>query len=208
MSAALRFRPARPEDAAAVVPLMYESSRALLDYNFGFPDADPQGFLARDFARGDGIFGWRHQFVAVDEHDAVVGTVTAYPSRLLGRLSRQTVRSVLAHFGLRRGVVVAWRSLHMKPLFIAPRADSVFIANACVAATRRGGGIFPQLLAHALAAAREPASTCAELDVSFTNERAQRLYERTGWKVMGERPYRGPRALVGFRRMQRALDGS
>jgi ribosomal protein S18 acetylase RimI-like enzyme len=203
---ALRFRRARPDDADAVVPLMYESSRALLDYNFAFVGHDPRAFLRHDFERGGGIFGWRHQIVATDEHDAIVATVTAYPSHTLGRLSRQTVRSVLAHFGVRRGVAVAWRSWHMRPLFIAPRRDSIFIANACVAASQRGRGIFPQLLGHALAVTRTPGLTCVELDVSFANVGAQKLYERIGFCVAGERPYRGPRALDGFRRLQRALD--
>jgi ribosomal protein S18 acetylase RimI-like enzyme len=203
---ALLFRHARPDDGAAVAPLMYESSRALLDYNFGFPGRDPRDFLRADFARGGGIFGWRHQHLATLADGSVVATITAYPGRLVGRLSRQTALSVLAHFGLVRTAVVARRSLHMSPLFITPQADAIFLANACVVPEERGRGIFAQLMMSALAAVRAPGLVRVELDVSFGNTGAQRLYQRLGFMVTGERPYRGPHALDGFRRMQRALD--
>ena len=200
---ALSFRAARPDDADAVVPLMHESSRGLIDASFDFGAGDAADFLRHDFLRGGGLFGFRNQMVVIAD-GRVIASATVYPGRDLNRLSLRTTRSALAHFSLLRFSRVVWRSLALTTLFAPPRRDSLFLANACVAADQRGRGVFSALLAH-LRATRDPALIAVELDVSFGNPRAQQLYQRLGFVVTGERPYRGKRALDGFRRMQLAL---
>ncbi len=200
----LHFRPARPEDADAVVPLMYESSRGLVDACFRFGDDGPEPFLRRDFLRGDGIFGYRHQIVAIAADGQLVATLTAYRGRDINRLSLHTLRSAFGALGVGRFLRAVWRSLALTSLFATPRRDSLFLANACVVADRRSQGLFAAFLAH-VCTTPDLSLTVAEFDVSFGNPRAQRLYERLGFVVVGERPYRGRRGLDGFRRMQRPL---
>jgi ribosomal protein S18 acetylase RimI-like enzyme len=206
---AVHFRPALPDDADAVVPLMHESSRALIDACFRFGD-DKDGaapFLRADFLRGDGLFGYRHQLVGVTGDGQLVATMTAYAGRDVNRLSRKTLRTAWRSFGAVRFLRVVWRSLALAPLFVTPRRDALFMANTCVAASHRSQGVFAQLLAHVSesAHARDPSLRCSQLDVSFGNSRAQALYARLGFVVTSERPYRGRRGLDGFRRMQRPL---
>jgi GNAT superfamily N-acetyltransferase len=201
---AVRFRPALPADVDAVVPLMYESSRGLIDACFRFGDDGAEPFLRADFLRGDGLFGYRHQLVGVSGDGQLVATLTAYAGRDVNRLSRETLRTAWSAFGLGRFLRVAWRSLALASLFATPRRDGLFIANVCVAANHRSQGIFAAFLMH-LVAVRDPTLALAELDVSFGNPRARALYERQGFVLTGERPYRGRRALDGFRRMQRPL---
>lgn len=204
---AVHFRPARPDDADAVVPLMHESSRGLIDACFRFGDADAAPFLRADFLRGDGIFGYRHQLVGVSGDGQVVATMTAYAGRDVNRLSLQTLRTAWRSFRALRFLRVVWRSLALAPLFATPQRDALFLANTCVAASRRSQGVFAALLAHVTDTAhlRGPSLARLELDVSFGNPRAQALYERLGFVVTSERPYRGRRGLDGFRRMQRPL---
>ena len=195
----IAIRPARREDADQVVPLMYESSRALIDYSFRFEDEAPTGFLFRDFLRGHGIFGYENQIVAVDG-EQVVGTMTVYAGRRATELSLRTMLSAFRHWSVGRFFAFVRRSLAIAPLFIPPRKDGVFLANACVAPSHRGQGVFSLLLEAATAKRRE--ARVLELDVSFSNTKAQRIYEHLGFRVTGERPYRGERAIDGFRRME------
>jgi ribosomal protein S18 acetylase RimI-like enzyme len=201
----ISFRRARPEDADAVAALMYASSPGLVDFAFRMNDESPLPFLRRDFVRGPGLFGYENQFVGVDASGRVVATLTAYVGKRLDALSLQTMRTALAHFGVVRFMSVLLRSLRMAPLFIRPRRDGVFLANACVAEDARGKQIFTRLLASALADLAPARPAVVELDVSFANAPAQRTFEYLGFKTTGERPYTGKRALDGFRRMARAI---
>jgi ribosomal protein S18 acetylase RimI-like enzyme len=197
---ALQFRPARPEDADQVVPLMHESSRALIDYTF---DVGAGAFLRADFLRGQGIFGFRNQIVGVSPAGEVVATATAYEGRRYRRLSMWTLLSAARHFkpmGLTR---VVRRTLAVAGLFLPPSRSGVFIANLCVAPDHRSHGYGSLLVEHILGAAAERGSTCSELDVSVSNVRAQQLYERLGYVVVAETADGGKHGLDGFRRMQR-----
>jgi ribosomal protein S18 acetylase RimI-like enzyme len=195
----IRFRSARPEDD--IVALIYESSRSLLDYNYGFAAYDPRAFLRRDYLRGRGFFGYEHQVVGVAD-SRIVATITAYPGRMVRRLAFASTRSVLGHFSPLRAAIVLKRALSIAGLFAAPSQDALFLANACVAQEFRRRGIFSALLDHL---ARERHLPAMELDVSFSNASAQRLYETLGFKVVSERPYHGDLPLDGFRRMRKEL---
>ena len=200
----MQFRPAAAGDADAVVPLMYESSKGLFDAILKAGRDDPQAFLRHDFLRGDGIFGLRNQVVAVDG-GALVATITMYAGGRYGELSKETVKSVLGHFGPFKAVGIGARARPLGALFIQPRADGLFLANACVIPTRRGQGIFVRLLDHGVERARRDGLAAVELDVSFKNTAARAAYERLGFVVTTERPYLGKAGLDGFRRMQRLV---
>jgi ribosomal protein S18 acetylase RimI-like enzyme len=200
----ITVREARPEDAAEVIPLMYESSRNLMNYSFRFPDEEPTRFLFRDYLRGRGIFGYENQIVAVDG-ERVVGTMTVYAGGRATELTLQTIRTAFRHWSFGRFLAFLGRSIAIAPLFIKPRRDGVFLANACVAEEYRGRGLFSRLLSHSVEAYRASAGL-VELDVSFSNASAQRIYEHQGFRVTAERPYRGRQPLEGFRRMQRAIE--
>jgi ribosomal protein S18 acetylase RimI-like enzyme len=200
----LTIRTARPEDADGVVPLMHESSRMLIDATFG-PHAVE--ILRHDFRRGKGIFGYRHQLVGVTDAGAVAATLTAYPGAVYRRLSRQTTCTAVVHFGPLSLAGVARRSLAVAGLFTPPRRDAMFLANLRVADPFRGAGVGSRLIDHVTRVAHGHGLECVELDVSFGNVRAQRLYERLGFVATGERPACTGSGLDGFRRMRLPLSG-
>jgi hypothetical protein len=150
----LYFRDAQPRDAAAVAPLLHESSRRLLDHVFGH--GDPLPFLRRDFRRGVGIFGWRHLVLAVASGE-VICTQTYYPGGMYPRLLRASLASGLMHFGPVGLARLGWRSRALDAMFVPPREDGLFMANGCVAAPWRGRGVFTALIARASASS---SSTC------------------------------------------------
>lgn len=205
---ALHFRKARLEDLGQLVPLMYESSRGLIDYSFQFGDWKVEDFLAHDFRSGKGLFGYSNQFVAATSTGEIVATVTAYCGRGFLTVTLGTLISAWEHFGFVRFLKVLERMLAMSSLFKRPRADGIFIANACVAGAYRSQGIFTELFRFAIAQAKTPVIRVAEGDVSFSNPRALKFYLRLGFKVVAEYPYRGKRSLDGFRRLEMEVETS
>jgi len=185
----VRFRPARPDDADQVVPLIHDSSRALIDATFGV------GLVRRDFLRGRGLFGYRQQLVGL-VGDEIAVTITAYAGRRCRQLSLHTLGSAAVHFGPRDLARALRRSAPVARLFAPPSPDGVFLANLCVAPGHRGRGYGTRAIEHAVAAS---GARLAELDVSASNPDAERLYARLGFAVTGER---GAPGLDGFRRMQ------
>ena len=183
----MKFRAARPGDVDAVVPLMHESSRDLVDVTVG-PD-----LLRRDFLRGRGLFGWRNQLVGVVDGEIAV-SITAYPGRRYRRLSLHTLRSAVVHFGPVGAVKVLRRCAPVGRLFAPPSRDAVFLANLCVAPSHRDRGYGSRAIVHA------SDGRMAELDVSASNTGAERLYRRLGFAVVGERTAPG---FDAFRRMRR-----
>lgn len=196
----LQFRPATAADAAAVVPLMYEASKNLFDAVLPPGKDDPKGFLRHDFVRGDSMFGFRHQVVGIADGE-VVSTATLYAGGRYGELNRAMMKSAATYFNPIKLVGIVARARPLDKVFIEPRADALFLANACVVAGRRGQGIFRAILDLAVARARAERLRAVELDVSFSNDAARATYERLGFVVTTERPYHGKDGLEGFRRM-------
>lgn len=182
----LEFRPARFEDYTQVVPLIHESSRDLIDFCFALTAQSADGFLAHDFKRGKGIFGYLNQRVAITPNGEVHGTMTVYRSTDLGRLNQQSLLSIFSYFGWIQSFRVIYRMLLLSRQFQRPRADSVFIANVCVAARHRGKGICSALMNASLKPFQASGFNTAELDVSPSNSKAQRLYEYLGFQVVHE----------------------
>jgi GNAT superfamily N-acetyltransferase len=202
--AQLTFRRARREDAAVIVPLMHASSPALIESSFRVGRADPDAFLQHDFLRGEGLFGYRNQWVLSTPDGTPVATVTAYPGADYGRLLRATLVSALQHFSALDLLRVLWRASVIGRLFATPRRDGVFVANACVPASLRSRGLFSRLMTLAIREVGQ-GRRVAELDVSLDNPRAQALYERLGWVVASERSRGEGAQRMGFRRMMLAL---
>lgn len=75
------------------------------------------------------------------------------------------------------GVVVAWMVL-----------DEVHIATLSVHPEHRGQGISRALLAHAIEEGLQRGAVLATLEVRAGNLAAQALYQRFGFKVVGDRP--------------------
>jgi ribosomal protein S18 acetylase RimI-like enzyme len=197
----LAFRPARPGDADTVVPLMHDASRAAIDATFEFRPGTAAAFLRRDFVRGRGIFGYRHQVVGVTPSGGVVATATVYEGGSYRRLSGHTLLSAVTYFGPGGLAWVARRSAAVAGTIAPPGRGTVYVGNFCVASGYRSRGFGSLLVGHVAALAAERGIGTVELDVAVSNGRAQRLYERLGFTVTGERPGRRADGFDGTRRM-------
>lgn len=198
----LQFRPATPADADTVVPLIYESSKRLFDALL--KKDDPCRFLRHDYVRGDSMFGYRHQVVGTIDGQ-IAATTTLYQGRIYRDLNKALMKSAATFFNPFKLIGVVARARPLDSLFLEPRADALFLANACVVASRRSEGIFTAMLGHAARRARAEGLAAVELDVSFSNAGARALYERVGFKITVEKPYTGNDGFEGFRRMSLSL---
>jgi ribosomal protein S18 acetylase RimI-like enzyme len=182
---------------------MYESSRVAIDETFALGPGTAAAFLAADFLRGDGIFGFRNQLVAVDPAGLIVATATVYEGSRFRALSMHTMRSAWSHFRPADVARIIRRTAASAAIFPPPRANTLYLANFCVRRESRSTGLGAALLAEVARQAQARAMTAVELDVAFTNPRAQAMYERNGFTISAERKARRPTPIGGIRRLTR-----
>lgn len=201
----LIFRPALAADVDAAVPLIHSSGPAAFEYVFGLPGVgDAQVFLRHAFVDGAGEFGWRNHVVG--ELDGVVvaagagyGGATKWPFTLAAG------RQILAHYGWRHAAGVIGRGLRVESVIPPPAGRMYYLAHLGVSPALRGRGFGAALVAYLLAIRSADAVGPVILDVATTNADAQRLYQRLGFAVVGERRSRLANAqgvVPDHRRMQ------
>lgn len=182
----VHIRPARPEDAADAVPLIYSSGPAVLDYIFtSRTQSDVAACMRRGFERDAGELGYRiHSVAVVDGRMAGIGAAFSGDTTL--RFMYQGTRNVLACYGPLRGAGVIRRALQVETIVRPPKSHEFCIAHLGVSPVLRSKGIGAQIVQHLLADGRRRGFRVAVLDVSAENPRAQALYERLGFVVTRE----------------------
>lgn len=179
-------RPARPEDADAVVPLIYSSGPDAFNYVFCAPHINAQDFLRAAFVGGDTQFGWRNHSV-LELDGQVVGVGAAWGASQTLRFSLQAVRRFFGIYGWRHVWGVLIRGLRTESVIRPPRRQCWYIAHLGIATEYRGQGLGHSLLTWLAERGRTRYPVLA-LDVAMTNPRAQALYEKIGFKVCAQRP--------------------
>ncbi len=205
MAQPIVFRPARPDDIDAAVPLIHQSGPAAFDYVFSVPGiGDAQAFLRHAFAEGGGEFGWRNHHVGeLDGRVVVVGA--AYGGDTHWPFTVAAARQILGHFGWGRGAGVIVRGLRVEGVIPPPSGAMLYLAHLAVHPELQGRGVGGALIDYLAALRRDP-SLPLTLDVSAANPRAQALYERLGFVVTRERPSalsNAQGAVAAHRRMER-----
>lgn len=184
--AGLTFRPAAAADVEAAVPLIHSSGPDAFEYVFAVPGlGDAQAFLRHAFVDGAGEFGWRNHVVGVLDGMVVAagagfGGATKWPFTLAA------ARQILGHYGWRHAAGVIARGLRVESVIPPPAGAMYYLGHLGVSESLRGQGTGTALVAHLLAA-RPVGAGPVVLDVAATNPAAQRLYERLGFAVVGER---------------------
>ena len=205
----VRFRPAAAEDAAVAVPLIYSSGPVAFDYVFTTRDGgDARAFLQHCFVDGAGEFGWRNHWVGLVE-GKVVAVGAGFGADTKWRFTLAAARQILSHYGLRRGLGVIARGLRVESVIQPPSGDMLYLAHLAVLPELRGHGVGRALIDQLVGLARDRGHGRAVLDVAASNPRAEALYRRAGFKVVGERISRlaNERGRVpDHRRMERIID--
>ena len=101
------------------------------------------------------------------------------------------------------------RGLRVESVIRPPSGDMHYLAHLAVLPEMRGHGIGRALIDQLIGTAREAGRRRIVLDVAASNPRAEALYLRAGFKIVGERVSRlaNERGRVpDHRRMERILD--
>lgn len=197
----LAFRPARPDDLAAV-PLAHSAGPAAFDYVFAAGAISAQDFMRYAFAEGPGQMGHRAHLVG-ERDGVVVATGTWFSGEQTIAYTLAAARQIARFYGLRApGVMV--RGLRMERLIRPPPKRTCYLAHLGVAPSERGTGIGTLLVEELLSRGRTAGLLQAALDISEENPRARALYERLGFRHV--RHVRSTLAGVpGHHYMERAI---
>lgn len=185
----ITIRPARPDDAAAVAPLVLSAGPAAFNFVFSHRTRmNALGFIAHAFASDRGEFSWRYHRVAELDGE-IVGTAVGYT----GTMARQSLWPAVGHifrcYGIFGGARVIRRGLQIEKIIVPPsRADMFYIGNVAVTPAFRGDGIGQQIMAYMHEEGRRVGASVCALDVSAENPRAEVLYTRLGYRVVKENP--------------------
>ncbi|PMQ04799.1 putative N-acetyltransferase [Dyella sp. AD56] len=205
----VRFRPAAPEDVEVAVPLIYSSGPTAFDYVFATRDGDDaQAFLRHCFVDGAGEFGWRNHCVGMVD-GRVVAVGAGYGADTKWSFTLAAARQILGHYGTRRALGAIGRGLRVESVIRPPDGDMHYLAHLAVVPELRGRGIGRALIDQLVGMARDAGRSRITLDVAVSNPRAEAMYRRTRFKVIGERKSRLANEqgrVPDHRRMERIID--
>ncbi len=201
-------RPARPSDVDDAVPLIYCSGTHEYDYGFATRRHQATDFIRAAFLGGSKSDSYRGFRVAVVDGRVVgIGSFLGGGEYDTGNALR-FLWDALRLYGPREFWGVLRRGLRLQAVMPPPGKDALFIQKVGVSPEIRGQGVGTALVSKQIAVARDEGFARCVLDVEVTNPAAQRLYERLGFRVTGERRSDGDGAAAEVppqRRMELVL---
>lgn len=190
----ITIRPAGPEDAAALTPLVFSSGPLAFDYVFSPREVGGTcRFLRFALEREEGVFSHRQHHVA--EHEGrIVGSLMLHGGIDNNVLAMGNVKTIIRCFGALGCVPIMMRGLRMESMLKPPPSDCAYLGHLGVDASVRGQGVGVRLLEYANAWSRDEGYQKLVLDVAATNTRAEALYQRQGYQRIEHRafPHRRP----------------
>jgi len=198
------IRPARADDVLQAVPLMHSSGPECMEYLYSIGPHSATDFIHWCFKRGNGLTGWRTYYVAELDGE-VVATAAWYNRADYKRMIKTEVWQTLRYYYWRAPNVIR-RAAPTGQWMPAPDHGQLYLAYFGVKDGLRGLGIGQQMLEFGHQLAKNCGYTSSALDVADINPRAQALYERFGFKQIGDdKVFSGPprlgHAVPAVRRM-------
>lgn len=202
----LAIRSARPEDETLAVAVLRSSMGGLADYLYsGDARRSVEEYIGAMYRMGGHRFSWELSFTGEADGEPV-GFLLSYPGRLLNGLQLALIAKLPALYGWPGALRVIGRLL---PLVNAPEAeaDEYYISNVGILPEHQGRSYGTQLMNFAETKAREAGLSKCSLSVDEHNDRAVRLYEWLGYKIVFDKHFRGKVAKQesGYYRMVKEL---
>lgn len=203
----ISFRPAEPADAKPASRLLFETFPKKATFIIGLGNADRAKSILRDLFK---IPGHRlsHSVTQAALHQGrIIGLITAFPGRQLGRLDRRLDWLILGQYALRGKIAVIVRGWLMVFIKEASRKE-YFLSNLVVRKRFRSQGAGEIMLGQVEEAARTASLDRVSLMVHIENERARQFYQRLGFETTAihlESNTRVPYLGAGYHRMIKEL---
>lgn len=182
----IHFRQANPHDVEDAYSLIYSSGPDIIDYLFGVPGKKSTDYIRYAFQDEKGLFGSANHTVAVVDNK-VVGIGAFYSGNEYFKLSTDHTIQIFKFFGFIQGMNVLKKCLQIQKIIPPPNKKTVYVADFGVKESFRGKGMGTALLTHQKNKAIQNKKSFYSLDVSPQNPRAQKLYEKFGFWVVGEK---------------------
>lgn len=180
------FRPCRPGDIDAALPLIISSGPEAFGYVFNDQSEDQlAAFLRRAFQEKGSEFSFQ-QHVAIDVGGEVMGVGALRFSHQTAGFSLRALSLMLRHYGLIAGLRTAIRGLRTEAIIKPPPKKVAYLYQLGVRPEQRGRGLGRALIAHLIQRAEDLGYLRIGLSVSIENPRAQTLYEQLGFTVIRE----------------------
>ena len=179
----LKIRAATIYDSDGVERLLHSSGPEMYDFIYSHDGATALEYIKYEFLSGDGFCGYKYLTVAEIDGE-VVGIASFYTQSMHLKMSRGTVKNVLAFYGDLPGLDVLSKAQHVGSVMRCPGDSEVYIANLGVRPDFRGSGVGSQLLNAKKQEAIDNKYKLMSLDVAVANSNAQKLYERLGFIVV------------------------
>ncbi|WP_270090607.1 GNAT family N-acetyltransferase [Sphingobacterium sp. SYP-B4668] len=173
------IRKAQPTDEAAAA-LMLQAMEDIVYRFIGKKDKkEATYFLTELFKQKSNQYSYENTFVAIDENDQIVGSITAYDGDQLASLRAPVLRLMQDKY-----------NQHLQ-LDNETDGDELYLDTIAVAPNQQGKGIGGLLLRHILNYAQDHNFSKVGLLVDFTNPNAQRLYARVGFQIDSKKDFAG-----------------
>ena len=203
----IQFRPAQPEDAKAASRLLFETFPQKATFVIGLGDEErAQRILRKLFEEPDHRLSYTETELAIYQ-GRIIGLITAFPGREMGRLDRRLDLLILKQYNLKGKIVVIQRGWPL--IFIKETTrKEFFISNLAVKRRFRSKGLGEQLLSRVEAIAVEAKMDRLSLMVAIENQRARQFYDRHGFRTSAihlESNQRVQYLGAGYQRMIKTL---
>lgn len=203
----LKFRPARADDVYLAVPLIYSSGPSSFDYIFHHPQKGRSlDFLRTAFIDKRGEFSYSNHTVA-EQDGRILGVGAAFSGDTTMSFTIAAARQIFRFYGAIEAWPVMFKGLQAETVIHPPSSAEIVLAHLGIAPEAQGQGIGTALVEHFLSW-ETAKGKIPVLDVAVTNPRAQALYERLGFVVVGERESSLKNehgAIVNHRRMEKKV---
>ncbi len=168
----ITIRAAQEQDSAIVPAIMLQAMEAVIFHFIQQQDRlEAIDFLTRLFRQPGNLYRYEHTFVAVDENETILGTLTGYDGDKFT--------------GLRQPVLDLVKARYNNAFVPEPetQGNEFYLDSIAVTPAARGKGVGTLLLQHALNHARTLQFKQVGLLVDLHNPDAQKLYQRLGFRV-------------------------
>lgn len=201
----ITFRKATLDDIDYIVPLMYSAAEDLFEFSYSVSGKSVKDFLKYALSKGKGYYGYQNQTVGIYNNEVVFSSTT-YKGKDIIKETIDTFILELRFYGLKGFPIVFYRSLIMSKIFISPKSDSIYIGNLGTKPEFRSKGIGSQFFDMIHKYAKDNDIKRCELDVSFKNPKAEKLYNKMGYSLVKELAYTGSKYNIsGNKRLEKII---
>jgi ribosomal protein S18 acetylase RimI-like enzyme len=182
----MEIRTTRIEDKNIAIELLYSSGSDLYDYLFKIREHLAKDYIGFEYLSGKGLCGYSN-VSGIYEKNELIGTGCFYDKTGYSTINNQTFVNACKYYNLREMGIVIGRMINILKLMKKPKIDEIYLSNFAIKENERGKGIGTKYLQIKMEEYRKAGYKIMGLDVEEDNILAQRIYLKSGFKIVEEK---------------------